>query len=140
MVRNVVVGVDGSERSRKALAYALERFPEATVTAVTVVDAVGAAGSGTGEYADGSRFEVQRDLAEGVLDRASEAAAEYDRDIDTSLRVGSASREILAAADEVGADHVVVGSRGRTGLSRVLLGSVAESVVRRARVPVTVVR
>ncbi|MUW15591.1 universal stress protein, partial [Halorubrum sp. CBA1125] len=37
-------------------------------------------------------------------------------------------------------DHVVLGSRGRTGLSRIVLGSVAEGVVRRAEVPVTVVR
>jgi nucleotide-binding universal stress UspA family protein len=47
---------------------------------------------------------------------------------------------IVTYADENDVDHVVLGSHGRKGLTRVLLGSVAEAVVRRSPVPVTVVR
>jgi len=43
-------------------------------------------------------------------------------------------------AEESDVDHIVIGSHGRSGVSRILLGSVAESVVRRADMPVTVVR
>jgi nucleotide-binding universal stress UspA family protein len=52
----------------------------------------------------------------------------------------SASDEILQVADEIGADLIVLGTHGRTGLGRLLMGSVAEQVVRRARCPVLTVR
>ncbi len=51
----------------------------------------------------------------------------------------SVAHGILAAADRVGADMIVMGTHGRTGLSRLVLGSVAEAVLRRAAVPVLVV-
>jgi universal stress protein A len=55
-------------------------------------------------------------------------------------RIGKPAVEIVKAADEWGADLVVIGSHGREGISRVLLGSVAESVLRHAGRPVLVVR
>jgi len=56
------------------------------------------------------------------------------------LRQGVAWQEILAQISEVGADMVVIGTHGRRGLSRALLGSVAENVVRMSPVPVLTVR
>ena len=53
---------------------------------------------------------------------------------------GKPAREIVSYAEKGDVDHIVMGSRGRSGLSRLLLGSVAETVVRRAPTPVTVVR
>lgn len=53
---------------------------------------------------------------------------------------GDPSRGILDAADEVRADAIVLGTHGRRGLAHLLLGSVAEKVVREARVPVVTVR
>jgi universal stress protein A len=58
----------------------------------------------------------------------------------SELVVGRATAGILAAADAVGAGMIVMDTHGRTGLQRMLLGSVAEQVVRRARVPVLTVR
>jgi nucleotide-binding universal stress UspA family protein len=52
------------------------------------------------------------------------------------LREGSPRQEILNAADELKADLIVMGTHGRTGLAHLLFGSVAEHVVRHARVPV----
>ena len=49
-------------------------------------------------------------------------------------------REIIGFAEDNDVSHIVIGSHGRTGASRVLLGSVAQTVVRRAPTPVTVVR
>lgn len=56
------------------------------------------------------------------------------------LREGTPAEQILAVAEEIGADLIVVGTRGRVGLQRVLLGSVAQRVVRLSAVPITVVR
>ena len=55
--------------------------------------------------------------------------------IETRLILGSAREEILATAEEIGCDLIVLGTHGRTGLGRVLMGSVAESVLPRASVP-----
>jgi nucleotide-binding universal stress UspA family protein len=49
-------------------------------------------------------------------------------------------RVVLTAVEKHGIDHVVMGSRGRKGVSRILLGSVAETVVQRSDVPVAVTR
>ncbi|HZU99183.1 MAG TPA: universal stress protein, partial [Planctomycetota bacterium] len=56
------------------------------------------------------------------------------------VRIGVPADEIVAFAEEKGADLIIVGTHGRTGLRRVLVGSVAESVVRRAPCPVLAVR
>jgi universal stress protein A len=56
------------------------------------------------------------------------------------VRLGSAAQEIVAAAKELPADLLVVGTHGRTGLTHLLLGSVAEHVVRHAPCPVMTVR
>lgn len=56
------------------------------------------------------------------------------------LKLGKPAAEILATAKEWSADLIVIGSHGRGGVQRVMLGSVAESVMRQARCPVLVVR
>ena len=58
----------------------------------------------------------------------------------THLRMGAVDLEIVALAEELGADLIVMGSRGLGGLRRVLMGSVSDSVVRHAHCPVLVVR
>jgi len=56
------------------------------------------------------------------------------------MRTGDARDVILATAEEVKADLIVMGTHGRRGISRALLGSVAETVVRTSPVPVLTVR
>jgi len=58
----------------------------------------------------------------------------------THLRVGKPDEEIVALGEELGAGLIVVGSRGRGGIKRALMGSVSDSVVRHAHCPVLVVR
>ena len=60
--------------------------------------------------------------------------------IEKAVRHGKASVQIIEMAKEMKADLIVVGSHGRTGLSHVIIGSVAEAVVRQACCPVLVVR
>ena len=138
MGRHVLVGIDGSDQSTNALEYALDAFPDAELSAVSVVNPVAAMAGG--ELLDGSALERQRESAEEFLESAAAVVRARDREIDTDVRIGGPARELIAYAAEAGVDHIVVGSHGRTGLSRILLGSVAETVVRRSPVPVTVVR
>ena len=60
--------------------------------------------------------------------------------VEVNVASGEPVAGILGEADRVGVDHIVVGTHGGTGLSHLLLGSVAEKVVRQAKVPVLVVR
>lgn len=77
--------------------------------------------------------------AEGVVDRAlgSIDVGSLPRDVEVVVTRGSATDAIVDAAKN--ADLVVVGSRGRSGLGQLLLGSVSQAVVRNAGVPVVVV-
>nr|WP_231512990.1 universal stress protein [Haloferax mediterranei] len=75
-----------------------------------------------------------------LLDNATDMAAEHDRTVSTAIRVGDPAREIIRYAEERDVDTIVIGSHGRSFVVRMLLGSVAEAVVRRAPTPVLVVR
>lgn len=80
------------------------------------------------------------DQAQRGLDAEVERLRGHTAGIEGMLRQGDPREAILAAAEAAGATLIVVGSHGRRGLSRALLGSVAETVVRTSRVPVAVVR
>lgn len=71
---------------------------------------------------------------------ARQIATRNGRDVETATEEGDPSRGILGWIDEHDVDHVVIGCHGRDGVARWLLGSVAETVVRRAPVPVTAVK
>ncbi|MEO7331479.1 MAG: universal stress protein [Minicystis sp.] len=72
--------------------------------------------------------------------KALERLAEANGGLQTMLRSGDAATEILAAAEELRPTMVVMGTHGRKGLSHLLLGSVAETVIRSSKVPVLTVR
>ncbi len=142
MPERVLIAFDGGEQAMAALEHTFTEFPDATLLVLTVLDPTEAA------YITGDEFRMpgtdwqdrlQRD-ADSCLDQARELATEYNRSIETVTLVGRPRREIVQYATEEDIDHIVLGSRGRTGLRRVLLGSVAESVLRRSPVPVTIVR
>ena len=136
---HVLVPVDGSDPSDVALEYALGQFGDEDVLALTVIDPVdGATTWGPGSADDW--LDSAKSRADAVLADAAERAAEAGFDVETDRSVGRPARTIVEYAEEHDVDHIVVGSHGREGISRVLLGSVAETVVRRSSVPVTVAR
>ncbi|WP_306052749.1 universal stress protein [Natronococcus wangiae] len=144
MANHVLVPVDDSDRSTQALEFAIEEHPEATITALHVLDpgdfyaATGIEGGAMANYDEIQEHHETR--AETILEDAKERAAERGVTIETDHIVGGISRSIVDYADDNDVDHVVIGSHGRTGASRILLGSVAETVARRSPVPVTIVR
>lgn len=141
MPDDVLVAFDGSPLAERALAYALETFPEAAVTAMYVIDPIDsvidveAGGLPVAE----EWYDDARERAAGTLTTATDLAAERDVALDTVTEVGKPARAILDYADGHGTDQIVMGSHGRSGIDRALLGSVAETVTRRARIPVTIV-
>lgn len=143
MTFHVLVPLEDADLATEALEYVLSTFPDADVTALHVVHPfeadvdpeVGFSGPWDGDW-----FETATEEAEALLDRARDLAAERGVTLSTAVEVGRPARAILDYVEEHDVDHVVVGSHGRSGVSRVLLGSVAETVVRRSPVPVTVVR
>ncbi len=140
---HVLVAVDGSEQATAGLKYALETHREATLTALHVLDPSDFSMTAMegGAFANYDAFREQREeQADSILAAAKEVAAEYDREIETDTIIGGPSRGIVTYAEEHDVDHIFVGSRGRTGARRILLGSVAERTARRASVPVTIVR
>lgn len=144
MTKRILVAVDGSEEAAEALQFAADEWPDAALTALHVINPADSTTGAEGGFpgAIDQWYDSANERGERVL---ADATAEIDRDVDTRLEVGRPTTTILDVAngdadDAEPFDHVVLASRGRTGLSRVVLGSVAEGVVRRAQVPVTVVR
>ncbi len=144
MVSTVLVPIDDSERSSKALEYAFEVHPDATITALYVVDprkfyaGTGIEGSIATDYERiKENYEQQ---ARSLLEEASETAAERGVELETEWVTGAVARSIVDYATDHDVDGIVMGSHGRSGASRILLGSVAEAVTRRSPVPVTIVR
>jgi len=142
MPLRILVPFDDSEPARDALAYAFELFPDGEFVVVTVADTTSLPYiPNTADDADPNA--ERRELLDNTADRLAAAkaiAADHGVNIDTRTRTGTPAQEILSVADRDAIDHVVIGSHGRSGIERLLLGSVAEVVVRHSPVPVTTVR
>jgi nucleotide-binding universal stress UspA family protein len=149
MPTHVLVAVDGSPQSERAIEFVADEWGDASTTLLHVIDPV-QAGYDASVLPSGSEawYRSAKEGADDLLTESRErlVAARRDADpgagydIDTRTDVGRPAATIVEVADELDADHVVVGSHGRQGVSRLVLGSVAEAVVRRSPVPVTVVR
>jgi len=131
---HVLLATDGSESARtaRAWAFALAGAFGSTVSALYVVETrLGSSG-----------------VLRGLLEERGEVATRAVRvhgartgvAVDTAIRAGDPAREIRAFAAERGVDLVVLGTQGRMGLDRLVMGSVAASVVREADRPVLTVR
>jgi nucleotide-binding universal stress UspA family protein len=141
MGKNILVPVDGSEQASAALEYAFASFPDATLTLLHVINPARATYGGQAGLPSFSEewYDDAEAAAEELFAEARERAPDSVT-IETATEVGQPSRVIVDFADEHEIDQIVIGSHGRSGISRILLGSVAETVVRRAGVPVTVAR
>lgn len=137
--------MDGSPLSLQALRYALSTFSETTISVLHVIDLFE-----PGPRDDASAFEPMigtddwyhraEAASEQLFEEASEIADDYDRTVSTTSEIGDPARITVDLAVEEDLDQIVLGAHGRSSESRAVFGSVAQTVARRAPIPVTIVR
>ena len=133
MYQNVLIATDGSEGTARATRHAVgiaDRF-DATVHALSVLEEI--------EKSDQLRSDADAE-AERAVEAVVEEGAKSRVEVVTEIRKGMPENEILNYADERDIDLIVMGTHGRTGLDRMIVGSVAEDVLRESPVPVVTVR
>lgn len=137
----ILVPVDGSEQATAALEFALSWFPGASITALHVIEVPVDYSRETveGTYVE-RQFEDLQNRADELLASTEERAAAHDHEIQTAATHGKPGQAIVEYCSENEFDQIVMGSHGRSGLSRILLGSVAEAVAQQSPIPVTIVR
>lgn len=142
MPTHVLVALDDSEQAQAALSHALSEMGDVELTVLHVINPAEAGfGSGAGlpSYSE-EWYEAATDRADRLLAAAEDKCEEAGTPVKTATDVGKPATVIAEYAEDHDIDHIVLGSHGRSGVSRILLGSVAETVVRRSPIPVTVVR
>ncbi len=144
MFAHFLIPIDESPCAQSALdrGLSLARALDARVTICHVVDE--SKNASMLVYASGEIVEewvaMLRDDARALAGAAAERATKEGIAADVRVLAGDPSDAIAACASEIGADLIVIGSHGRSGLPRLFLGSVAEGVLRKSTVPVLVIR
>ncbi len=144
MFKHLLLPADGSDNARRAIekAVSIARAFDGRVTAIYVIDPYTLSGVGA-DFAYGQAEYLSAASAEArtAMDQVERACAEAGVPVDTALvESHSVSKGILAKAKEVGADLIVIGSHGKRGLEKLVLGSVTSQVLSHAHLPVLVVR
>jgi len=138
--KRVLIALDGSAAGEMVMKFLMEIAGplDMTVMLLHVLEPI------TPPVTDGAvvfdDVEARRDQAEEYLAPISAALRSQGVNTSWAIRRGRPADEILAAAQEGGADLIAMATHGRTGIGRLLFGSVAEAVLRRAPVPVFMIR
>jgi len=138
MYDRILVPTDGSPSMQSVVDHALDlaSVHDAELHGLYVID--------TGSFATLPVETTWEGVTELLEEEGELAVADFeemggDRSVETAIRDGNPSREIVAYTEEQGCDSIVMGTHGRGGIDRLLLGSVAERVVRASPVPVVTV-
>lgn len=140
-IKSILVPVDFSETSNHALDYAIDLASQLGAR-VTVMHAyeLPIYGFPDGALVAGAEAATRiSGVAQAALDEAVAKRQGRGVPLTSELRMGPPAEEVHSTAAELHADLIVVGTHGRKGLARALLGSVAESVIRTATRPVVAV-
>ena len=146
MFKNILVPVDGSNSSWKALAYAkelAEKF-EGKMTVLTVAQVYRSA-TLVAMPLD-NVFNAQDDgITESsrlVIESAKEKLADFTGSVEYLLEKGHPSEKILSIAkkENCGYDAIIIGSRGLSGIAEFFLGSVSAKIAEHAKIPVVIVK
>jgi len=142
---NILIAIDGSKFSQSAIQAVVAHINphHAALRLLHVIEPIP-------EYADSLSWgyglqsdrvlQEEREQAQGLLARAAQGLRDAGFDVATAVEVGDAKAVIVDAAAEWPADLIVLGSHGRKGLERFLMGSVSEAVARHAPCSVEIVR
>lgn len=134
---NILVATDGSKHSEKAVERAIDFAAECggTLNVVSVVDVPRELHGETLQISDKLLKKVNQ-----IIESATEKAARAGVTVKGHVKTGHSTEAILELADELSIDTIFVGSHGRTGLTRLLMGSVSEKIVGLSRCPVIIVK
>lgn len=146
MYKRILTAVDDSATSNRALEEAIQLAldQQAELYIVHVVDKV--AITGAAQIANAAESEetwdgIGRDILRRAQDAARKAGASAEtRLLETENIEERLARAVISAAKRLHADLLVVGTHGRSGLRHLLMGSVAEGIVRHAHIPVMLIR
>ena len=131
MFNTIMVPTDGSEYSKKAedTALALAKKLGSMVVAVHIID-------DKLIYP----YEVLEEEGTAILHEVQRKGKEMDVDVHEILIVGSPTNDMAKITEKAGADLVVLSTHGKTGFERLIMGSVAESAIKKISVPVLLVK
>ncbi len=141
MYKKIIIAVDGSEISKKASGHAVELAKQnnGTIVAVHVIPPIDVTDIET--FKPGILIKGLKQEGEKILSEVKEAALKQGVEVQTVIEEGIPFEKICEIARDAGADLIVMGSHGRTGIGKVLIGSVTERVISKAKCcPVLVVK
>jgi len=145
VVKKILVPLDGSEVAKSVLPV-VEEFAKTMGASLVLYHSVAPLSAypgfeSAGAAALGEAVEEMQRQAREILARASEEVKSRGVEATTVVSLGTAVDGVLSAADELDVDLIAIATHGRSGLGRVVLGSVADGVIRRsADVPCLVIR
>jgi nucleotide-binding universal stress UspA family protein len=144
LFKHLLVPVDGSSTSRQSIekAIAIAEAFKSKVTVIYVIDPYAFTGVGTDfSYGQAEYLSAATTEANAAIEAAKVAFQEHGISVTASIVEGHAIyRGILETAESVNADLLIMGSHGRRGLEKLVLGSVTSQVLSHAHLPVLVVR
>ncbi len=137
-MKRILIAVDGSEPSKKAFEYALDEAEDLgnKLTILRVVQSLPYGGE-TIEKIYKEEIKEAKEFTKKLKNKAEKKDVKVNDKVITGSNVAN---EIIRFADKGNYDLIVVGSRGKTELETVTLGSVSESVIKRSHIPVLVIR
>jgi len=138
----ILVPYDGSLPAQEAVEHAIEEDGDRQIVLLRVVGLASGMTDAGFELLREELTERRTEMAADLTDELETLIEERDIGFEIETVVGNPAREIVRYAEDEDNDieYIVIGSHGREDISRILLGSVAETVVRRSSVPVVVVR
>lgn len=141
LYRNIVIVTDGSENSQRAIScgIGIAKLSGAIVHALYVVDTPSIISE---TWTAGKEMVHELIIREGkkVLSKVKKIIEDSGVEVKEVLLEGYPSEEIINFAENNNMDLIIMGTLGKTGLERFLVGSVAENVIRNSKVPVMVIR
>lgn len=140
-IKSVLVAVDGSEHSNKAVRYACAIGPPlgAEVVLLHVVPMVVSATPYHDTVSDQPFLSLQK-VGEDILERAKRLANQCGCEVIDMISHGDPATRIIDIAAERGVSFIIIGSRGVSGIKRLFTGSISDKVSKSASCPVMIVR
>jgi len=133
----LLIPTDGSDEANAAVAHgiAVADAVDASVHVLNVID-LGTITSGSDVAAASALIDQLRERGADATEAVAEQARDAGLDVTTEVREGFPNADLLECIDREGIDFVAMGTHGRTGVERLLLGSTTERTIRRSPVPV----